>query len=446
MADGYRCEACGHASIRWFGRCPGCGAWSTAVAPKRSDAPDVEVVELAALTGAARRLSTGEPEVDRVLGGGLVRGSTVLLAGEPGIGKSTLALQLLTGADVPALLVSAEESLEQVAARARRLGIRDGRRLHAVQASDPAAAVAAVGRTGAAIVVVDSVQALSDPACEGIAGGVNQVRACAEALVRAARSTGAAVVMVGHVTKDGAVAGPKTLEHMVDVVLALEGERGDAMRFLRALKNRFGACDETGLFEMGPGGLAAVADPSALLLEGRRAGAAGSAVYCALHGSRAVLGEVQALVTSAGAEGGHRTAVGVAPSRLALVLGVLAERAEMRLGQRQVFVATAGGTALREPAGDLALCLALASAATDAPVDPDVVAVGEVGLGGELRAVPGIARRLREARRMGFERALVPPGCCGGADARLRVEEVCDVRAALTLLWPRRRYRVVSGA
>ena len=405
----YVCHDCGHTSPRWFGRCPECGGWGSAQdAPGSDSAP---VVDLSAGGAAVDRTPVGMAEVDRVLGGGLVPGEVVLLAGEPGIGKSTLVLQLmasLTGCGVGCLLASGEESLDQVGLRADRLGAT-GERLRATASCDVARLIAVLSDERPDVLIVDSIQTLTDPLLEGPAGSLAQVRECSAALARAAKLTGTVVILVGHVTKEGSVAGPKTLEHLVDAVLYLEGERTGSLRLLRATKNRFGPCDETGVFTMNGRGLLPVPDPSSLLLGDRRVGVPGSIVFPCLEGTRPVLVEIQALV-SENEVNARRVAIGLDAGRLTLMLAVLSRDASSSFAKRDVFAAAAGGLSVREPAADLAVCMAAMSARHDHALDPAVVAMGEVGLGGEVRKAPGIERRLAEAARMGFRRALVPRG------------------------------------
>ena len=359
---------------------------------------------------ACRPMPTGLPEVDRVLSGGLVAGSVTLVYGEPGAGKSTLLLQVLTsvaagGTEV--LLASAEESVTQVRARAERVGPVP-RGLMVVAATEVADVEEAVTSLEPDLVVVDSVQALVDPAAAGGPGTVGQVRACGDRLARLARDGGAPLVLVGQVTKDGALAGPRALEHLVDTVVALEGDRHLSLRLLRAVKHRFGTTGEVGLFEMGSSGLEEVADPGPLLLGDRRSDVPGSVVVPVLEGRRPLLVEIQALAC-AGVPGSNRRNVqGLDPRRLAALAAVLECRAGIELGSVELFASATGGVRVTEPAADLPLALAVASAVAGVPCPADLVSLGEVGLAGEVRQVPGIERRLAEAARLGFTRALVP--------------------------------------
>jgi DNA repair protein RadA/Sms len=439
----HSCSDCGFSSLQWFGKCPDCGSWSTATALEGSATSTGGVQSLAGAAPSAERSSTGLTEVDRVLGGGIVPGSVLLLAGEPGIGKSTLVLQLMQAVQDggrKALLVTGEESLDQVSMRARRLGL-DADRLRAAPVTRVAGILAACNAENPDLLLVDSIQTLEDDTVEQGAGSATQVRASAAALVKHAKESGTAVVLVGHVTKDGNVAGPKTLEHLVDTVLALEGERSGSMRLLRAAKNRFGSCEETGVFTMTGSGLEGVADPSAMFLSDRAEGVPGSIIFPSLEGSRPVLLEIQALVTGTNLPQPRRVPIGLDARRLALVLAVLAERAGVRAGSSDVFAAAAGGLSVREPAADLAVALAIASASAHVALPQRVAAFGEVGLGGELRKVPGAGRRLIEAARLGLETVIVPRGTTG-APRGLRVVECVDVRSAkdaLGLEAPRER-------
>ncbi len=380
-----------------------------------------------------RPLPTGIDELDRVLSGGLLPGSATLLGGEPGTGKSTLLLQALASLAASGrrcLLVAAEESAHQVRRRAQRLGA-DVPGVFVVEATQLPAIVEAVSRSAPDVVVVDSVQAVSDPAVPGGAGSVPQVRECAQSLVALGKASGAALVLVGHVTKDGSLAGPRALEHLVDTVLSFEGDRYLSLRALRAVKHRFGPTGETGLFEMGEQGLKGVADPSALFLEDRREGSAGSTVTVPIEGYRPLVVEVQALVGRA-SQVPRRFVTGLDPGRVGFLVAVLDRRAGVPLGDCDVYVSVTGGARAAEPAADLAICLALASSLVGEPVAPGMVAIGEVGLGGELRRVAGMPKRLAEARRMGFTRALVPaPGPGHGHRAPDEVSVAASLREAL---------------
>jgi DNA repair protein RadA/Sms len=360
---------------------------------------------------------TGLGELDRVLGGGLVPGSVTLLGGEPGVGKSTLLLQVLTsvaGRGGTVLLVSAEESAQQVRLRAERLGPPPAGLL-VLATTDLSALPAAVHDTTPALVVVDSIQAVTDPGAPGVPGSLGQVRACTDLVVGLAKAHRVPIVLVGHVTKDGTLAGPRTLEHLVDTVLSVEGDRHHALRTVRAAKHRFGPTGELGLFEMHDTGLAAVTDPYRLLLGDRRPAAPGSTVMPAVTGQRALLVEVQALTARSAADTpSRRSAQGVDGGRLALLLAVLEQRAGVSLARTDVFASAVGGIRVAEPAADLALALAVASAVADRALPPDLVVFGEVGLGGEIRQVPHAPRRLAEAARVGFRHALVPQSCPDG--------------------------------
>lgn len=420
------CARCGFESRRWHGRCPGCGSWNTLVeqraptqrsgggsAPGRAR-PLVprRLADIAADSGA--RIATGIGELDRVLGGGFVPGSLVLIGGEPGVGKSTLttmAAAALAAAGERVLYVSGEESAGQVRLRAERLG-RAALEVPVVCETDVGAICATIERERPALCVVDSVQVLRDPELASAPGSVAQVRETAARLLEAAKRLRVCVLLVGHVTKDGAIAGPRTLEHLVDCVLAFEGERERGLRVLRAFKNRFGATGEAGLFEMADDGLAEVGDASARLV-GSGPPPPGSVVLSALEGSRPLLCEVQALVVPSEAVPPRRVSAGVDRNRLALVLAVLQRFAGLRLGGADVFVSIAGGLRVDEPGGDLAVALAVASAARGVPLgdrERRVVAFGEVGLGGELRPVAHAERRHAEAARFGLAPVIAPGG------------------------------------
>lgn len=437
MRQTFSCAACGHDASKWFGKCPECGDWGTAApsapATGKTREPSAGVLEMMSLTAApldAERVPTGIDELDRVLGGGVVRGSAVLLAGEPGIGKSTLTLQLvaaLARRSRKTLLVSGEESVAQIGGRAERLGLSKDD-LQVATSSSLDAVLATSHSAKLDVIVIDSIQTLVDERLEQPSGSMVQVRECAAALTRHAKATGTSVILVGHVTKEGSVAGPKTLEHVVDVVLTLEGDRGGTLRLLRSAKNRFGATDETGVFVMSTKGLEPVGDPSAFLLADRRAGVSGSIVFPGMEGTRPLLVEVQALVDESKIPQPRRVAIGLDGRRLSLLTAVMSQGG-ISLGPNDVFVAAAGGLQVREPAADLAMCLALFSAVMHSPIDERAVAVGEVGLSGEVRRVPAIARRLSEARRLGFETAFVPFGFDEQVKG-LRLIRVPDIAAA----------------
>ena len=427
------CPDCGRTSPRWFGRCPDCGAWGSNAAA--AGARGVEFVPLSECGSPPDRMASGLTEVDGVLGGGVVRGEVILLAGEPGIGKSTLVLQLVDGLSAEGhdcLVVSAEETDHQVAMRARRIGTDPDLRM--ANTSDLTAVLNVCEKARPAVLVIDSIQTMAMNSLEQAAGSLVQVRECAAALADYGKRTGTAVVLTGHVTKDGAVAGPKVLEHLVDAVLWIEGERNGPLRFLRSTKNRFGSSDELAIFTMTVGGLVAVGDPSVMLLADRPTAASGSVVFPALEGRRSVLIEIQGLVTEREFAQPRRVAVGVDSRRLALSLAALSEKAKLSLGRSDVFVAASGGLQIVETAADLALCLAVASAAYDTPIDSETVVIGEVGLAGEIRRVAHIDRRLKEAGRLGFKRAIVPVSAADERDCGINLVVVPDVASAVETL------------
>jgi DNA repair protein RadA/Sms len=419
----FLCGACGNESPKWFGRCPHCGEWNTAVEETPRAKAETKDLSYGAPAAAPTRIrdieTTGEErrrsrigELDRVLGGGLVPGSLVLIGGDPGIGKSTLALQLavsLAGEGNPVLYVSGEESPRQAKMRAERIALRGGvEHLWLQSEIDLEAIVTEVGRLMPTLLVVDSIQTLFLSSLAAAPGSVTQVRECGLRLLRLAKERALPIILIGHVTKDGSVAGPRTLEHMVDVVLYLEGDGHHEYRILSAAKNRFGSTNEIGVFEMRGDGLAEVENPSERLLRDRGRSVPGSAVVASIEGTRPLLVEVQALVAPTHFANPQRVAQGVDPRRLAVVIAVLEKRAGLSLAGADVFVNVAGGIRLEEPAADLGLSLALASSFRDLPLAPDLVAIGEVGLGGELRPVPHIERRLEEAKRLGFRTAVIP--------------------------------------
>jgi DNA repair protein RadA/Sms len=418
----YVCQSCGAVHGKWSGQCPACSQWNTIVQESQSAPPGalkagsssrsrgLSFESLQSDTPEPERIRTGVAEFDRVCGGGIVPGSAILLSGDPGVGKSTLLLDVaaraaLGGAKVA--YISGEEAIEQIRSRAKRMGLERA----PVQLASATALREILGtlkRDKFDIVVVDSIQTLWSDAHESGPGSVTQVRACAGEMVRLAKSQGVAVVLVGHVTKDGQVAGPRVVEHMVDAVLSFEGERGYPFRILRAGKNRFGATDEIGVFEMGDAGLAEVANPSALFLGEGKDRAAGSVVFAGIEGSRPVLVEIQALVSKSAYGTPRRAVVGWDTGRLNMVLAVLEARCGFGFGDQDVYLNVAGGLRISEPAADLAAAAALISSATDKPLPQGCVVFGEISLSGEVRAVGRAEARLREAGKLGFLQALTP--------------------------------------
>ncbi len=412
----FTCQQCGQESLKWMGRCPGCGEWNTmveegsgpsAVSLPGALVPPVAVTEVQG--GELRRSLTGIRELDRVLGGGVVPGSVVLVGGDPGIGKSTLLLQAANQVSMngPVLYITGEESVEQVRLRAERLGTLSPR-LYLMAETSVEAAILFIRDMCPLLVIIDSIQTMFLPELSAAPGSVGQVRECAARLVRVAKVDQIPVVLVGHVTKDGALAGPRVLEHMVDTVLYFEGDRHHAFRILRSVKNRFGATNEIGVFEMAAAGLQEVANPSQLFLQQRPRGAAGSVVVMSLEGTRPVLLEVQALVSGSGYANPRRLATGLDWNRALLMIAVLDRRGGFSLAQSDVFLNVAGGVRAEEPALDLGICLAIASSHRNRPLPVDMVVAGEVGLAGEVRAVTQLETRLKEAAKLGFRRAIVP--------------------------------------
>jgi DNA repair protein RadA/Sms len=429
----FACTECGYAAGRWFGKCPGCDSFGSlveegpAAAPQRVAKPLLKLVDVTAQE--AERISSGVPELDRVLGGGLVPASLVLVGGEPGVGKSTLllcALGAVAAGGRRALLVTGEESTAQVKLRAARLGGMDGVEILAETELD--AVCELLERERPDVCVIDSVQTLYARDLGSAPGSVGQVREAAGRLLRVAKEFGVAIVLVGHVTKDGAVAGPRVLEHLVDCVLQFEGDRYHAHRILRAQKNRFGSTNEIGVFEMTGAGLVGVPDPSELF--GRTLpGEIGAAVACVLEGTRPILLEIQALVAPTDLAMPRRVGTGVDPKRLAMIVAVCSRHAGLALGSADVFVNVAGGLRIDEPGADLAIALAIASAARGAPVREGLVAFGEIGLTGRLRVAAQSERRLEECAKLGVAAAVAPVGT--RSRSAVRLAEVETLRAAL---------------
>ena len=421
----YVCQSCGAVATRWAGQCTACGAWNTMIEETASAAPAKSLkpgsghaLALEALNGDTPpppRTAVGIGELDRVCGGGLVPGSAILVGGDPGIGKSTLLLQAaakLALAGHGVVYVSGEEAADQVRLRARRLGLGDAPvgLAAATSVRDILATLADRDRAGTPtrLLVVDSIQTMFVDTLESAPGTVSQVRAATHELIRATKARGTALVLVGHVTKDGQIAGPRVLEHMVDTVLYFEGDRGHQFRLMRAVKNRFGPANEIGVFEMTDAGLAEVANPSALFLSHREAPVSGTCVFAGMEGSRPVLVEIEALVAPSQLATPRRAVVGWDAGRLAMVLAVLEARCGLSLAGQEVYLNVAGGLRIGEPAADLAVAAALVSAALDQPLDAGTVVVGEVALSGEVRPVGQLDTRLREAAKLGFARAIVP--------------------------------------
>ncbi|MGI9180914.1 MAG: DNA repair protein RadA [Longimicrobiaceae bacterium] len=446
------CTECGNETLRWQGQCPACKEWNTLVEEMvtrgraKKAAPAVHTgggsapVRLREIEGTeTRRWSSGLAEFDFVLGGGIVPGSVVLIGGEPGIGKSTILLQVaarLEAAGLSTLYVSGEESLFQVRLRADRLGGAAGE-VTTLAETELETVLLRAAESAPRVLLVDSIQTVYTPDLEGAPGNVGQVRECAARLQRFAKQTGTATFLVGHVTKGGGIAGPKTLEHIVDTVLYFEGSSGLDHRVLRATKNRFGGVDEIGVFRMSAEGLIPVPNPSELFLGDRAAGSSGSAVVSTMEGTRPLLVEVQALATRAPYGAPQRVSTGFDHKRLALLLAVLEKRAGIAFGQLDVFLNVVGGIRIAETAGDLAVAAALASSVFDRPVPADAVFIGELGLGGEIRLVGQVERRLTEAARMGFRTAYLSPKARPSSAPRgLTVVEVEDVRALIARLFP----------
>lgn len=416
----YECQSCGATAIRWSGQCKACGEWNTlveTVQPRketplaRSLMPQSQPQSLSEIQAEQfHRLPVTSSELARVLGGGIVPGSVVLISGDPGIGKSTLLLQAsaqLAEGENPVLYVSGEESVHQIKIRADRLGLREPG-LFVVAEVSLDQILAHIEQLSPRLVVVDSIQAISSEEIESSAGSVSQVKACATALLRLAKSIGIPIFLVGHVTKAGAIAGPRVLEHIVDAVLYLEGDRFHTYRLLRGVKNRFGSTHEVGVFEMTEQGMVEVDNPSEAFLAERLPDTAGSAIAVTMEGSRPLLVEIQALASTTSFGQPRRTANGVDFNRLLLLTAVLSKRVGLRLFDQDLFVNVIGGLRISEPAADLAVALAIASSYQNVPMPAELVAVGEVGLSGELRAVSHLARRLNEAAKLGFSRCIVP--------------------------------------
>lgn len=446
------CQDCGAVTRKWAGKCESCGAWNSITeeaareeVPKGLTAGKGKRIEFVGLEGSSAPLSrwlTGIGELDRVCGGGLVPGSCLLVGGDPGIGKSTLLLQATArlSAQVSVAYISGEEAVDQVRMRAARLGYAKAN-VALASAGSLRDIIASLDQPDAPqVVVIDSIQTVYADNIESAPGTVSQVRACAAELIRLAKRRGFVLFLVGHVTKEGTIAGPRVLEHMVDTVLYFEGDRGHQFRILRAVKNRFGATDEIGVFEMTEGGLSEVANPSALFLAERRGNVSGSCVFAGMEGTRPMLVEIQALVAPSSLSSPRRAVVGWDTNRLSMVLAVLDARCGLALSGNDVYLNVAGGLRIAEPAADLAVAAALVSSASDVPVPADMVVFGEIGLSGEVRAVAQADTRLKEAAKLGFDQALVPArprkdkgGGAAGAASPLAIRSIGHLQDVLGL-------------
>ncbi len=432
----YVCQSCGTQSPRWIGKCPNCGEWNTfseeivsRVQTKRMRGSLSESVQPVPMTEVDRvdneRIKTGLEEFDRVLGGGLVLGSVCLLGGDPGIGKSTLMMQVASNLkDHVVLYITGEESVKQIKLRSERLRFPPSKNLLLLAETNMELINDVISRGEPDFVIVDSIQTMYRPELESAPGSVSQVRESTALLMRFAKTKGGSVFIVGHVTKEGVIAGPRVIEHMVDTVLQFEGERHYSFRILRAVKNRFGSTNEIGIFEMHDTGLREVKNPSEVFLSERSYGASGSTVVASLEGTRPILVEVQALVTPTTYGMPQRTSTGFDYRRLSLLLAVLEKRVGLHLGNYDVFVNVAGGVKIDEPAVDLGIAVSIASSLRDIPVDSQSVAVGEIGLGGEIRTINQIEKRILEAKKLGFKRIIIPKNNLRGLKVNGEIEIV----------------------
>ena len=442
----FYCTECGNETAKWAGQCPACGAWNTlveapaepraksdAARPRKGGTAPKLLSELD--TQEEIRFPTGLSELDRVLGGGAVRGSVVLVGGAPGVGKSTLLLQLcgLVGRSEKILYVTGEESRRQLKMRAQRLGVSDGD-IYVLAETDLGEIGAAIDSTEPTVVIIDSIQTMFDPELAAAPGSVSQVRECTMSIMRRAKADGFAAFVVGHINKEGNIAGPKVLEHMVDCVLYFEGEQSMSYRILRAAKNRFGSTNEIGVFEMADRGLREVPNPSETLLSGRPTDTPGTCVACVMEGSRPILAEVQALAAKSGYAAARRNSNGIDYNRAMLLLAVLEKRGGLAVSGCDVYVNVVGGLQLDEPAADLATLLAVASSYRDVPIGSDLAAIGEVGLSGEVRSVTQLDHRLSETARLGFRRCIIPAHVRGDVQAPpgLKLISVRNVREAIS--------------
>ncbi|MFT4043064.1 MAG: DNA repair protein RadA [Gordonia sp. (in: high G+C Gram-positive bacteria)] len=438
----FRCTACGHQVAKWVGRCPDCGEWGTvdesrpiaavtaAHGPVAPSSPAVPITAVDAATSTA--IATGITEFDRVLGRGVVPGSVILLAGEPGVGKSTLLLETVkhwARSGRKALYLTGEESAGQVRMRAERTdAVHEN--IYLAAETDLATILGHVDAVAPSLLIVDSVQTVVATGTEGVSGGVTQIRAVTTALVSLAKNRGIAVILVGHVTKEGAVAGPRSLEHLVDVVLSFEGDRHSSLRMVRGIKNRFGPADEVGCFEQRSDGIHEVSDPSGIFVHQHDSDVSGSSAIVAMDGRRALVGEIQALTAATGMATPRRAVSGLDSARVPMILAVLQSKLGVDVGKVEVYVSTVGGMRVTEPAADLGIALAVDSAVSNKPIPRTTVAIGEVGLAAEIRRVSAVARRVAEAKRLGFRHAIVPAGTDEPLPEGIRISRVADLHEA----------------
>lgn len=444
----YECSECGYESGKWNGKCPSCGMWNSFEEKKQAtlaksgktrkiaDLSD-EILELSEIdVNADVRYKTGIGELDRVLGGGLVKGSIVLLGGAPGIGKSTLLLQIcqFLGENYSILYVSGEESARQIKLRAQRLSV-DTESLYILTVTDAEAICDTIASSTPDIVIIDSVQTMSIPEITSSPGSITQVRECTNLFMNTAKRLEIPIIVVGHVNKDGAIAGPKVMEHIVDAVLYFEGERNYSFRVLRTVKNRYGSTNEIGVFDMQDKGLREVENPSEMLLSGRPENVSGTCVTCTMEGQRPILTEIQVLAAKSGFSAPRRMSKGFDFNRMTIIIAVLEKRADLFFGALDVYMNVVGGFRIDETAGDLAVALCLYSSIVDKPVDKKTIAIGEIGLGGEIRAVSNIIQRVREAERMGFSTCIVPKQSLPAlreSGVKIRIIGVSDINQAFS--------------
>lgn len=440
----YICSECGYESAKWYGKCPGCGEWNTmneqvvsvstgsSKAKRNSGAYAAKVMRLNEISGdIERRISTGVSEFDRVLGGGIVEGSLVLISGDPGIGKSTILLQICEhlGKSRNVLYVSGEESASQIKMRAGRLGVTT-ENLGVLAETDIGVIVETIKTSKPDVVIIDSIQTMVYDEISSTAGSITQVRECTNILMHLAKSLEIPILVVGHVNKDGAIAGPKVLEHIVDTVLYFEGERNYSYRILRGVKNRFGSTNEIGVFEMKQNGLQEVENPSLLMLSGRPKNVSGTCVACVMEGSRPILAEVQGLVTATGFGTPRRMSTGFDYNRMAMILAVLEKRAGYYFNSMDTYINVIGGLRLDEPAADLTVAMALVSSLKDIVVNDDIIAFGEIGLAGEIRAVNNCEQRISESVRLGFDKCIIPFHNYKGLSKNIKVSaDIVPVRS-----------------